>query len=438
MKSSWFLTVCALGLSVASIDATSVSEQIRAATKAGTPANNILDLLKVVKENLERADASASERASASEAHCQRRERALVDKIASLKSKLGSSGDSESKGSKDAATKSANAAHKLDRMMKKRKGDKLWIQYKSTQQLSKRLSEGYTADLETYALSANVRDAAHTQFVEHQSRYNEYGRVLESMVSVMEKHFAQVSADPKAASLLEVAGDKDTLEWESPDAHKVHNALADLLSQFDREQAREHSIEEAAYVSYEEAHTTRDASKERLEHLQKKINATSTSIANEMRELGFSPDGRKYGLDGSSKAGNNSLVTMPRSVTKEDVEMTKSDLEAWQAECNDLKASFEAQRKERMEQIKHIARTEESIMERLMVVKNTLANKDTLAADKAGGVEKPPTPKFEDVATEEVLATTDREKAKNLITNTFHKHAKASAEASHQMAAHHK
>ena len=70
-------------------------------------------------------------------------------------------------------------------------------------------------------MSANVRDAAHSQFVEHQSRYNQYGRVLESMVSVMEKHFAQAKEEPKeGASLLEVGGDKDTLEWESPDAHK--------------------------------------------------------------------------------------------------------------------------------------------------------------------------------------------------------------------------
>jgi hypothetical protein len=434
MKSSWILTVCALGLSAASLDAVSVSEQVRAATEAGTPANNILDLLKVVKENLERADASASARETSSEAHCQRRERALVDKVATLKAKLGAGDDSESKGNKDLATKAANAAHKLDRMMKKRKGDRLWIQYKSTQQLAKRLNEGYTADMETYSLSANVRDAAHSQFVEHQSRYNQYGRVLESMVSVMEKHFAQAKEEPKeGASLLEVGGDKDTLEWESPDAHKVHSTLSELLSQFDREQAREHSIEEAAYVSYEESHTTRDASKERLEHLQKKINATSTSIAKEMRELGFSPDGKKFGLDGSSKKGNHSVVGVPHSVTKEDVDMTKADLEAWKSECQTRKSWFETQRKDRLDQIKHVARTEESIMERLMVVKNTLANKDTIAADKAGGVRKPPAPKFDDVATKEVLATSDREKAKKLITNTWQKHAKASAEAEFEL-----
>lgn len=433
MKSSWFLTVCALGLSVASLDAVSVSEQIRAATEAGTPANNILDLLKVVKENLERADASASAREAAAEAHCQHRERALVDKVATLKAKLGAGDESESKGNKDLATKAANAAHKLDRMMKKRKGDRLWIQYKSTQQLSKRLNDGYTADMETYSLSANVRDAAHSQFVEHQSRYNQYGRVLESMVSVMERHFAQAKEESTGASLLEVGGDKDTLEWESPDAHKVHSTLSELLSQFDREQAREHSIEEAAYVSYEESHTARDASKERLENLQKKINATSTSIAKEMRELGFSPDGRKYGLDGSSKKGNHSLVGLPQSVTKDDVDMTVADLEAWKSECQSRKAASEMQRKDRLEQIKSVARTEESIMERLMVVKNTLANKDTIAADKAGGLRKPQSPKFDDIATKEVLSTSDREKAKKLITSTWEKHAKASADAEFEL-----
>ena len=103
-------------------------------------------------------------------------------------------------------------------------------------------------------------------------------------------------------SLLEVSN--DDLEWESPDAHRVHTYLSELLSQFDREQATEHSIEEAMYVAHDEAISNRDASKERLDHLMKKINATKRSIGKELRELGFSTDGKKLGLDGSTKRAN--------------------------------------------------------------------------------------------------------------------------------------
>ena len=74
----------------------------------------------------------------------------------------------------------------------------------------------------------------------------------------------KVLKEPTA--LIEVSGDSDDLEWESADAHRVHTYLSELLSQFDREQAMEHSIEEAMYVAHDEAMHNRDASKERLDH----------------------------------------------------------------------------------------------------------------------------------------------------------------------------
>ena len=80
--------------------------------------------------------------------------------------------------------------------------------------------------------------------------------------------------------------------------------MLSVLSQFDGEQATEHSIEEAMYVAHDEAISNRDASKERLDHLMKKINATKRSIGKELRELGFSTDGKKLGLDGSTKKAN--------------------------------------------------------------------------------------------------------------------------------------
>ena len=49
-------------------------------------------------------------------------------------------------------------------------------------------------------------------------------------------------------------------------------------------------------MAHDEAISNRDASKERLDHLMKKINATKRSIGKELRELGFSTDGKKLDL----------------------------------------------------------------------------------------------------------------------------------------------
>ena len=56
-------------------------------------------------------------------------------------------------------------------------------------------------------------------------------------------------------------------------------------------------------MAHDEAISNRDTSK-RLDHLMKKINVTKRSISKELRELGFSTDGKKLGLDGSTKKAN--------------------------------------------------------------------------------------------------------------------------------------
>ena len=409
----------------------SIRDQVSAAAENGSPANNILDLMKYVKENLERIDESATAREAASDAHCERRTRSLTDRLASLKIKAGANVVKSATEVASDATH-ANAAAKLDRIVKKRKGDKLLIQYRSTQKLSKKLNDGFRYDMETYALGSNVRDAAHAAFVEHQSRYNSYSRAIESMVGVMEKHFAnaKVGEDATKSSLLEVGGDKDTLEWESHDAHKVHTALSELLSTFDKEQSLEHSLEESAYVAYEESNGNRDASKERLDHLQKKINATSSSIAKEMIELGFSPSGRKVALDGSSKESNSSTLALPATVTKEDIDMTQSDLDAWKIDCADRKSSHEAARQKRISHIKMIARTEEAVFERLMVVKNTLANKNTLNAKPIDESKLKPLD-FDSVSEGSLKENVDRSKAKKMMMDVYEKHIKLSALTKH-------
>ena len=107
-----------------------------------------------------------------------------------------------------------------------------------------------------------------------------------------------------------------------------------------------------------------------LDHLLKKINGTKRSIGKELRALGFSTDGKKLGLDGSSKKSNATKLKMPGSVTKDDIDNTDSELKAWKQECEERKAQAESARKERIAQIKMVARLEETIMERLMIVKN--------------------------------------------------------------------
>ena len=59
---------------------------------------------------------------------------------------------------------------------------------------------------------------------------------------------------------------------------------------------------------------------------------------------------------------------MPGSVTKDDIDNTDSELKAWKQECEERKAQAESARKERIAQIKMVARLEETIMERLIYV----------------------------------------------------------------------
>ena len=440
------LTIC-----VAIATATTVKQQIQQLAASKSPADNIIALLGQVKETLEHIDESSTARGAERERHCLKREKIMVNRLSALKQKAGIKDDDEGdKNDEKEQSKAANAAAKLDRAIKKRKGDRLLQQFRSTKYLAERLQAGFSGDMESYALASNVRDAGHTAFVEHQSRYNSYTHVLESMVSIMEQHFAngkkegdnkddkkdKVLKEPTA--LIEVSGDSDDLEWESADAHRVHTYLSELLSQFDREQAMEHSIEEAMYVAHDEAMHNRDASKERLDHLLKKINGTKRSIGKELRALGFSTDGKKLGLDGSSKKSNATKLKMPGSVTKDDIDNTDSELKAWKQECEERKAQAESARKERIAQIKMVARLEETIMERLMIVKNTLMKKEEKAVGEEGtdsvlGHSNNKALGFDDVAKAGAMSQDDknREAAKNKIAQAFLKHAKATSDSNH-------
>ena len=421
--------------------ATSLKEQVKEAAVISSPADNIIALLTQVKENLEHIDASSSARATERQRHCVKREKIMANRLSSMKLKAGIRSDDEEKGDAEKNAKAASAASKLDRAVKKRKGDRLLNQYRNTQTLVQRLQDGFNADLESYALASNVRDASHTAFVEHQSRYNSYTHTLEAMVSTMEQHFANSkgsaateSKKTGGMSLLEVSN--DDLEWESPDAHRVHTYLSELLSQFDREQATEHSIEEAMYVAHDEAISNRDASKERLDHLMKKINATKRSIGKELRELGFSTDGKKLGLDGSTKKANaTKKLKLPGSVTKEDIENAEMEMKAWKQECEERKKQGESARLDRLAQIKMVARLEETIMERLMIVKNTLLKKEEKeeknneeGTDGPLGKSSTKPLKFDTLLNADEKEGADRQQAKNAVAQTFLKHAKATSD----------
>ena len=213
--------------------ATSLKEQVKEAAVSSSPADNIIALLTQVKENLEHIDASSSARATDRQRHCVKREKIMANRLSSMKLKAGIKSDDEEKGM-PRRIKAASAASKLNRAVKKRKGDRLLNQFRSTQNLVQRLQDGFNADLESYALASNVRDASHTAFVEHQSRYNSYTHTLEAMVSTMEQHFANSkgsaateSKKTGGMSLLEVSN--DDLEWESPDAHRVHTYLSNCF-----------------------------------------------------------------------------------------------------------------------------------------------------------------------------------------------------------------
>ena len=67
---------------------------------------------------------------------------------------------------------------------------------------------------------------------------------------------------------------------------------------------------------------------------------------------------------------------MPGSVTKEDIENAEMEMKAWKQECEERKKQAESARLDRLAQIKMVARLEETIMERLMIVKNTLLKKE--------------------------------------------------------------
>ena len=103
-------------------------------------------------------------------------------------------------------------------------------------------------------------------------------------------------------SLVEVSN--DSLEWESPDAHRVHTYLSNCFRSLIGNKQRNIVLKRRLYVAHDEAISNRDTSKERLDHLMKKINVTKRSIGKELRELGFSTDGKKLGLDGSTKKAN--------------------------------------------------------------------------------------------------------------------------------------
>jgi len=424
---------------VATASATSVKEQVKAAAVSSSPADNIIALLTQVKENLEHIDASSSARAVDRQRHCAKREKIMTNRLSSMKLKAGVKDEDEEKGDTEKNAKAASAAARLDRAIKKRKGDRLLNQFRSTQNLVERLQQGFNGDLDSYALASNVRDASHSAFVEHQSRYNAYTHTLEAMVSTMEQHFAnskgsaaKESRKQGGMSLVEVSD--DNLEWESGDAHRVHTYLSELLSQFDREQATEHSIEEAMYVAHDEAISNRDASKERLDHLMKKINATKRSIGKELRELGFSTDGKKLGLDGSTKKANaTKKMKLPGSVTKEDIENTEMEIKAWKQECEERKKQAESARLDRMAQIKMVSRLEETIMERLMIVKNTLLKKEEKNAEEEGtdgplGKSSTKPLKFDTLVNADEKEGGDRQKAKNAVAQTFLKHAKATSD----------
>ena len=154
--------------------ATSLKEQVKEAAVISSPADNIIALLTQVKENLEHIDASSSARATERQRHCVKREKIMANRLSSMKLKAGIKSDDEEKGETEKNAKAASAASKLDRAVKKRKGDRLLNQYRNTQTLVQRLQDGFNADLESYALASNVRDASHAAFVEHQSRYNSY------------------------------------------------------------------------------------------------------------------------------------------------------------------------------------------------------------------------------------------------------------------------
>ena len=52
------------------------------------------------------------------------------------------------------------------------------------------------------------------------------------------------------------------------------------------------------------------------------------------------------------------------------------EMKAWKQECEERKKQGESARLDRLAQIKMVARLEETIMERLMIVKNTLLKKE--------------------------------------------------------------
>ena len=163
------------------------AEQIQQLAASKSPADNIIALLGQVKETLEHIDESSTARGAERERHCLKREKIMVNRLSALKQKAGIKDDDEGdKNDEKEQSKAANAAAKLDRAIKKRKGDRLLQQFRSTKYLAERLQAGFSGDMESYALASNVRDAGHTAFVEHQSRYNSYTHVLESMVSIME------------------------------------------------------------------------------------------------------------------------------------------------------------------------------------------------------------------------------------------------------------
>jgi len=443
--SVFLISVC-----IAIATATSIKQQIKELAVSKAPADNIIALLGQVKETLEHIDESSTARAAERQRHCLKREKIMMNRLSALKQKAGIKAEGDEKSEVQENAKAAGAAAKLNRAIKKRKGDRLLAQYKSTKNLAERLQAGFTGDMESYALAANVRDAGHAAFVEHQSRYNSYTHTLESMVSIMEQHFANAKTDGKKdtdkkqplkepTAFIEVGN--DDLEWESSDAHRVHTYLSELLSQFDREQAMEHSIEEAMYVAHDEAISNRDASKERLDHLLKKINATKRSIGKELRALGFSPDGKKLGLDGSSKSSNETKLKMPGSVTKDDIVNTENEIAAWKEECEERKKQAEGARLDRVAQIKMVSRLEETIMERLMIVKNTLMKKEEKQTEEEGtdgalGKSNNQPLEFDHAANAGAKEGDDREKAKNAIAQTFLKHAKATSETNHLLGNH--